>query len=165
MPARKNKLFIFDKDGTLVGGMGNRPANKPEEQSPLPGVVPTLAAIRIAGNALAIASNQGGVALGFISEAQAQTLVKDAAQKVGGVDFWRCCCYDERAAAKNPDGPFARRCYRRKPAPGMLKELMRAAGASPSTTIMVGDQESDRLAAEAAGCAFVLASEVFGWES
>lgn len=154
-------LYIFDKDNTLIGGMGNRPPNTPEEQQPLPGVVEKLAELRAQGHTLAIASNQGGVAWGFITEAQAQALVQDAAEKVGGVNFWRCCCYDERAESRNPGNPYARKSYRRKPAPGMLRELMRAAGASPADTTMIGDSDSDKQAAEAAGCNFIWASEFF----
>lgn len=157
-------LFIFDKDRTLVSGLENRPANTPDEQQPLPNVVARLNQLRAADHKLAIASNQGGVAWGFISEADAQALIKDAAEKVGGVDYWRCCCYDVRAATRNPDSKYARKSYRRKPAPGMLKEIMRAAGVIPANTIMIGDQESDRLAAEAAGCGFAWATEFFGWE-
>ena len=156
-------LFIFDKDSPLIGGRGSRPANTPAEQQPLPGVVTKLVALRVAGHTLAIASNQGGVAWGFIGEPEARALVRDAAAKVGGVAHWRCCCYDERAAAKNPGSPFARPSYRRKPRPGMLRELMRAAGTSPAETLMVGDQESDRQAATAAGCSFELAAHFFQW--
>ena len=156
-------LIIFDKDGTLIASLGKRPANTPAEQHPLPGVVERLAALRAAGHTLAIASNQGGVAWSFLSEREAQSLVKDAAHKVGGVDFWRCCCYDERAAARNPGNPFARPSPRRKPAPGMLREIMSAAGFAPTEPLMVGDQDSDRLAAEAAGCRFAWAAEFFGW--
>ena len=156
-------LIIFDKDGTLIASPGKRPANTTAEQRPLPGVVAKLASLRAAGHTLAIASNQGGVAWGFLSEREAQALVKDAAAKVGGVDFWRCCCYDERAAARNPHNPFARPSPRRKPAPGMLREIMSAAGFSPAETFMVGDQDSDRQAAAAAGCRFLWAADFFGW--
>lgn len=156
-------LYIFDKDGTLINGMNNRPANKPDEQQPLLGVVEKMANLRDSGALIAIASNQGGVAWGFITEAEAQALVKDAAQKVGGVDFWRCCCYDARAKDKNPESPYARKSYRRKPAPGMIREIMKSAGVSAEDTIMVGDQESDRQAAEAAGIRFVWAAEFFSW--
>lgn len=156
-------LIIFDKDGTLIASHGKRPANTPAEQQPLPGVAKKLAALRAAGHTLAIASNQGGVAWGFLSEREAQALVRDAAVKVGGVDLWRCCCYDERAAMRNPGNPFARPSPRRKPAPGMLREIMSAAGFAPTETLMVGDQDSDRLAAEAAGCKFRWAADFFGW--
>lgn len=155
------RLIIFDKDGTLIASCGNRPANAPVEQIPLPNVVEKLAQLRSAGCKLAIASNQGGVAWGILSESQAQALVKDAAAKVGGVDFWRCCCCDERAATRNSGSSFARPSRRRKPRPGMLQEIMRAAGIAPADTLMVGDQNSDRLAAEAAGCRFMWAKEFF----
>jgi len=156
-------LYIFDKDNTLVGGLvGNRPANTPDEQQPLPGVLEKLADLRAQDHMIAIASNQGGVAWGFIGEQQARALVRDAGQKVGGVDYWRCSCYDERAAGRpGADPRFARASYRRKPRPGMLRELMREAGASAADTIMIGDQESDRQAAEAAGCRFVWAVDFF----
>jgi len=153
-------LYIFDKDKTIVGGPNGRPANTPDEQHPLPGVIETIATLRAAGHQIAIASNQGGVAWGFITVSQAQALVKDAAAKIGGVNFWRCSCYDERAKAKNPDSPYARKSYRRKPRPGMLKELMRAAGIT--TAMMIGDSEDDRKAAEAAGVGFAWADEFFG---
>lgn len=155
------RLVIFDKDNTLIAACGKRPANAPAEQVPLPGVVAKLAQLRSLGYKLAIASNQGGVAWGFLTESQAQALVKDAARKVGGVDFWRCCCYDERAVVRNPSSPFAQPSRRRKPAPGMLREIMRVAQVTPAQTMMVGDQESDRQAAEAAGVRFVWAKEFF----
>jgi len=156
------KLYIFDKDKTLVGPLNGRPVNMAIEQQPLPCVIERLAQLRASGALLAIASNQGGVAWGFMSDEQARALVKDAAAKIGGVDFWRCCCYDERAAAKNPEGYYARKSYRRKPSPGMLKEIMRASGASPDETIMVGDSESDQQAARAAGIGFEWAATFFG---
>jgi D-glycero-D-manno-heptose 1,7-bisphosphate phosphatase len=155
------RLFIFDKDGTLIA-TGKRPPNTPAEQTPLPGVIEKLAQLREAGHTLAIASNQGGVAWGFLSEREARALVKDAAAKIGGVNFWRCCCYDPKAAARHPDNPFAHPSPRRKPRPGMLLEIIRAAGISPEDTLFVGDQESDRLAAQEAGCSFLPASRFFG---
>ena len=157
-------LYIFDKDKTLVSGPNGRPANTPDEQYPLPGVIETIAATRAVGHQIAIASNQGGVAWGFITEVQAQALVKDAAAKIGGVNFWRCSCYDERAKAKNPESKYARKSYRRKPKPGMLKELMRAAGTDTADTVMIGDSDDDRKAAEAAGVEFVWAKDFFKWE-
>lgn len=156
------KLYIFDKDKTLVGPLDGRPANTLDEQQPLPGVIERIDQLRASGALLAIASNQGGVAWGFMSEAQARALVKDAADKIGGVDFWRCCCYDERAAIKNPGSSFAHKSYRRKPSPGMLREIMRASGASTDETIMVGDSESDQQAARSAGIAFEWATIFFG---
>ena len=156
-------LYIFDKDGTLVSGLNNRPANTPDEQKPLPNVVEMIAELRAAGHTLSIASNQGGVAWGFITYQEAQELVKDAARKVGSVDHWRCCPYDERAKEKNPTSIFASKSYRRKPAPGMIYEIMRSTHSKPDDTIMIGDQESDRQAADRAGITFIHAADFFKW--
>ncbi len=145
-------LYIFDKDNTLVSGLGNRPANTPAEQSLLPGVLEKIAQLRTQGHKVAIASNQGGVAWGFISYAQAETLLQDCADKLGGVDAFAFCPHDDHKNAP---------CPCRKPRPGMLLELMATLHFSPGQTVMVGDQESDLQAAKAAGCAFHWAHDFF----
>jgi D-glycero-D-manno-heptose 1,7-bisphosphate phosphatase len=155
-------LYIFDKDGTLVGGVGNRPANSPVEQEPLPGVVEKLAQLRNAGHALAIATNQGGVAWGFISLSQAYRLAWDAAEKVGGMDAVSVCPYDARARGENARQQYARPSRRRKPDPGMIIDLARRLGYDLGDVAFVGDRESDRQAAEAAGVEFYWANDFFG---
>ena len=49
----------------------------------------------------------------------------------------------------------------RKPAPGMLLHFIDKYKAMPDRTLMVGDSEEDRLAAESAGCEFVYANLFF----
>lgn len=156
-------LYIFDKDGTLVGNFANRPANTLAEQTPLPNVIEKLNLLRRLGQSIAIASNQGGVAWGFISYARAVALVKDAARKVGGVNAWEVCPHDARAVAKGAS-EYAVECMCRKPLPGMLLSLMARLGFTPDQTVMVGDSETDLQAARAAGCEFVWAHEFFEWK-
>ena len=155
-------LYIFDKDGTLIASLGKRPANSPAEQHPLPGVVEKLAELRAAGHRLALASNQGGVAWGFLTLEKAGALMVDCAEKVGGLDAWRFSPYDSKAAARRPNSPYACEHESRKPRPGMLLEIMAELGASASDTVMVGDQESDQQAAQAAGVSFAWAADFFG---
>jgi len=50
-----------------------------------------------------------------------------------------------------------------KPSPVMLQKSMGLVYASPEETLFVGDAETDRLAAEAAGIAFQYAAEFFEW--
>ena len=156
-------LYIFDKDGTLVSGFDNRPANKPEEQILLPGVLKKITGLRHAGHKIAIASNQGGVAWGFITFNQAVELVLDAAEKIGGVSDWMISPYDPKAKEKHP-GSFARDDFTRKPQPGMLIVIMGKLGCGCDRTIMIGDMESDQQAAQAANCQFIWAKDFFGWE-
>jgi len=155
-------LYIFDKDGTLIASLGKRPANTPAEQRPLPNVIEKLAELRAAGHRLALASNQGGVAWGFLTLEKVEALMLDCAAKVGGLDAYRFSPYDSKAAARRPNSPYARENELRKPRPGMLLEIMAELGAAPQETVMVGDQESDREAAEAAGVQFEWAADFFG---
>ena len=156
-------LYIFDKDGTLIASLGKRPANTPDEQRPLPGVVEKLAGLRAAGHRLALASNQGGVAWGFLSMEKAEGLMRDCAEKMGGLDAWRFSPYDPGAATRRPNSPYARADESRKPRPAMLLSIMAELSVSAAETLMVGDQESDRQAAEAAGVQFAWAQAFFGW--
>ena len=155
------KLVILDKDGTVVKYLGDRPANTPEEQVLLPGVSEKISWLKRQGYKIALASNQGGVAWGFISYAQASALMADAAEKVGA-DAYRFCPHDARAlGTPNACPEYATTCGCRKPAPGMLLDLMREFNVSRSNTIYVGDRDEDRQAAQAAGVHFVWAQEFF----
>jgi D-glycero-D-manno-heptose 1,7-bisphosphate phosphatase len=161
-------LYIFDKDGTLVGGMGNRPANTPDEQKILPGVAEKISELREQGHKIAIVSNQGGVAWGFISYEQAIELMRDCERKIGGADAADFAPWDSRAKGKpNAHPRFSNEpeleSEMRKPAPGMIINIMGDLGFSPDETIMVGDMESDQQAATNAGCSFVWAKDFFGW--
>lgn len=50
----------------------------------------------------------------------------------------------------------------RKPAPGMLIAAMDETRTSPERTLFVGDTDTDKQAAEAAGCGFMRAKDFFG---
>ncbi len=163
-------LYIFDKDGTLVSFIRwwvfpIAPIH-PREQILLPGIFERLAALRAAGHRLAIASNQRDVALGITTFEQAQTLMKNCAAKVGGVDAWRFCPYHPKAPEQlhGQPNPYCRDDDRRKPRPGMLLEIMQELGYPASDTFMVGDSHHDRLAAEAAGISFIRSKQFFQGE-
>jgi len=149
-------LYIFDKDKTLVGPIEGPPANSTDEQRLLPGVAEKCAELKAQGHVLAIASNQGGVAWGFLTEDEAYALVEHAAWLIGAGAIAMC--------PHHPKGKieqYAVECPRRKPAPGMLLDLMQRLGFHATKTVYVGDMESDREAAEAAGVEFVRAKDFF----
>jgi D-glycero-D-manno-heptose 1,7-bisphosphate phosphatase len=161
-------LYIFDKDGTLIELKKNRlllgrPVLRPDEQKPKPGVVEKLAELRSQGHTLAIASNQRAISQGLITAAQAEKLIEDAIQKVGGVDAWRICPFDEHArkTIHGQPNPYKLENDCKKPKPGMLVDLMQALGFKPEDTVMVGDSWRDRKAAQSAGVSFVPAKEFF----
>ena len=175
------RVYIFDKDGTLIapidrGNGKTRPANKPEEQILLPNVLLKIKQLRGEGAIITCASNQGGVAWEIISSEDARLLMKDCGDKVGGFDYYIYCPYDPKAPKQ-----FIRQGYEvdqwypveniyakdhplRKPNPGMILFLMEETGASSNEVIFIGDQESDREAANAAAVEFMWAKDFFGWE-
>jgi len=149
-------LIIFDLDGTLVIGPPGRIANTAEEQSFLPGVLDACEHYRGRGDTLAIASNQGGVALGYLTLSDAHRRVEQAALTIGA-DHFRFCPF-------HPEGTipeFAKDADCRKPKPGMLYELMGEVGASSEDTLFVGDSPEDEEAAEAAGVSFEWRDDFF----
>ena len=100
-----------------------------------------------------IVTNQSGVARGFYDEAAVTDLlawIADEARRHGGtIDDARHCPF-------HPDATVP--AYRalsdwRKPAPGMLLDLIRAWELDPARCIMIGDRPTDIQAAAAAGMA------------
>jgi D-glycero-D-manno-heptose 1,7-bisphosphate phosphatase len=155
------KLYVFDADGTLRGCTvpGQPCPNRPGEWELLPGVRERLR--RIAwderrGPHFAVATNQGGVGLGYFTAEAARRLVVDTAEAALG-----------RAPAPGAieictHAPHAN-CPCRKPKAEMLRRLMRRFRARPEETLYVGDMETDAEAARRAGCRFQWARDFFGW--
>lgn len=141
-------LFL-DRDGVLnqdLGYVGSRDR--------FHWTATALEAIRAATEAgwhVFVVTNQSGVARGHYDEAAVRGLhdwMADEARRAGGtIDDVRYCPF-------HPDAPLA--AYRRdsdwrKPAPGMLLDLIRAWQVDPSACALIGDQPTDLAAARAAG--------------
>lgn len=151
------RLYIFDADGTLrrttVEGLPC--PNRPGEWELIPGVRERLAEIDWGRARFGVASNQGGVGLGYLSFAAARRLLEEMVVAAFGV-------------VPPPPGsielcPHAPQlgCPCRKPKPEMLLRLMRRYGAGPHETLFVGDMDRDEGAARAAGTRFMWAHEFF----
>lgn len=161
-------LYIFDKDGTLIKkvgfqGIGIRNPLKPEEQILYPGVFEKISQLRGEGHTIALASNMSAVGHGVITMEEAETLMQNCAEKIGGVAVWKCCGYSKKGKKKvngrpNPyygDAP----CH--KPHPGMILELMSELGFAPEDTYVVGNKKTDQQAAQAAGAHYIKGKEFF----
>ena len=68
MPVR---LLFLDRDGTLNRTFAGRPPSTPDQVELLPGVGETLLRYVADGWQLVVVTNQGGVANGYLTEAQA----------------------------------------------------------------------------------------------
>lgn len=152
------KLIIFDADGTLrrCTVLGQPCPNDIDEWELIPGVKEKLATFDWKNKVyFGIASNQAGVALGYMRELQAYALLYDmACAALGGpaVTF--------RNIRMCPHAPDAE-CACRKPRGGMLISLMVEFGVIPHETLFVGDMDTDLWAADDAGCDFMCAHEFF----
>ncbi len=154
------ELLILDLDGTVrTCTVRNQPCpNRPGEQALVPGIGGVLAAWQAAGVPVSIATNQGGIALGFMEEQDLldQLVELRALLSAEGVDAG---AIPMRYCRHRPRGG----CGCRKPKPGMLTELMGRFQVAPDATLFVGDREPDRGAAEAAGCRFAWAWDFHPW--
>lgn len=157
----KYNLIIFDADGTLRRCTlpGQVCPNRPGQWELLPGVAQTLAGIEWGSPArgrtgLGIASNQAGIARGYLTEELALRMIENTVESAAGFRPVRgsieICPHGIR------DG-----CPCRKPNPLLLKRLMDFWGAVPEKTLFVGDMESDQQAARGAGCHFRWAADFF----
>ena len=111
-------------------------------------------AVRLATQAgwhVFVVTNQSGVARGHYDEAAVRTLhgwMVDEVRRAGGtIDDIRYCPYHEDAVVE----AYRRASDWRKPAPGMLLDLIRTWELDPARCILVGDQPSDLAAAAEAG--------------
>jgi D-glycero-D-manno-heptose 1,7-bisphosphate phosphatase len=144
----------------LVENVGGKPPNKLAEQKLIEGVKTKTKALKESGHVLAVASNQGGVAFGYLTEKDAKQLVKDAAEKIGASAYLMCPYHPEGTI-----GEYVKDSVLRKPNPGMLQLLMIKFRHTSHQTIYVGDRPEDEKAAKNAGVRFIEASEFWdtGW--
>jgi D-glycero-D-manno-heptose 1,7-bisphosphate phosphatase len=155
------RLVVFDKDGTLVKGVigKNGKSHCPdtlETQEYFDDVESKCAELVRGGAILTVSSNQGGVAFSILTSDEADLLVRAATEYIGGLGY--------RVSFYHPNGkiaPWNQDHRTRKPAPGMLFDLMEQCEFTSANTVMVGDWDTDKQAAEAAGCAFIWANDFF----
>ena len=146
--SRETRLVILDRDGVI-----NRDSpefvKSADEWLPLPGSIEAIAALSKAGFAVAVASNQSGLARGLVTEDALREmhckLLDLVAAKGGQVDLIVHC----------PHGPDTG-CDCRKPKPGLMHQVGAHFDIDITGAPMVGDSLRDLKAAAAAGCRPVL---------
>lgn len=154
------RLYIFDADGTLrrTTVEGQPCPNQPGDWELIPGVRERLAEISWGpGRAhFGVATNQGGVGLGYLTLETARSMLVEMVEQAFGVPA------PAGSIEICPHAPHTG-CPCRKPRPEMLLRLMRRFRAKRTETLFVGDMDRDEEAARRARVPFVWAYDFFGW--
>ncbi|MBV8474476.1 MAG: HAD family hydrolase [Hyphomicrobiales bacterium] len=143
MTARR-RLALLDRDGTII--VDKVYLKDPDGVEFAPGAVEGLRLLRDAGFALALVTNQSGIARGLFDAAALQR-VHARLEAILAAEGLRLA-----AIYYCPHGPNDG-CACRKPAPGMALQAMRDLGFQPDEAVFIGDSEADMGAAAAADIA------------
>lgn len=152
IPAQMRRPAVFlDRDGVVNRDVGY--AHRADQIDFVPGALRAIKAMNDAGYYVFVVSNQAGVARGYYTEHDVQALHAWMAEQMAGVgahvDAFQYCPY-------HPDGSvpaYALASPRRKPAPGMILDLLAAWPVRTDQSFLIGDKTSDIQAAAAAGLA------------
>ena len=141
-------LFL-DRDGVINEEVGY--LHRAEDVRWVEGIVPLCRTAQRLGYKLVVVTNQAGIARGFYSTAQYETLMAwmsaELAREGVRLDAVYHCPYHPEHGL----GEFKREHEDRKPGPGMLLRAQRELGVDLARSVMVGDRCTDVGAANAAG--------------
>jgi D-glycero-D-manno-heptose 1,7-bisphosphate phosphatase len=145
----RRPAVFFDRDGVLNHDAGY--TFEPGKLQWIDGAKEAVKAVNDAGYFAFVATNQSGVARGFYEESHVHTLhrwMADEMAIIGAhIDAFEYC-------PDHPDGKierYRRVSERRKPAPGMLLDLLSRYPVDTARSLLIGDKEGDLEAARAAG--------------
>jgi D-glycero-D-manno-heptose 1,7-bisphosphate phosphatase len=146
---RKRPAVFFDRDGVLNEDSGY--VFEIDKLRWIDGAREAVKAANDAGYFVFVITNQSGVAKGLYEEAHVDALHKwmaDDLAKIGAyIDAFEYCPYHPEAVIER----YRQISLRRKPAPGMINDLLERFPVDVGRSILIGDKPTDIEAARAAG--------------
>lgn len=147
-PIARPAVF-FDRDGVLNEDSGY--THRTADLRWLPGAREAVRAVNDSGRFAFVITNQSGVARGYYDEAAVTAfhseMQRQLAEIGAHIDAFVFCPH-------HPGGtvdPYVLACDCRKPAPGMIRHLLRTWPVRSADSVVIGDRDSDLAAAAAAG--------------
>jgi histidinol-phosphate phosphatase family protein len=143
------RAVFLDRDGVINDN--SKYVNRPEDLIIFPWAGPAIRMLKNAGYYVFIVTNQGGIELGFFSEADLAAIHSHLKSQLREQD----ASIDEIVYCPH----FHQDCNCRKPKPGMILGLAEKYSIQLPESWMIGDRESDIVAGKAAGCRTVKLGE------
>jgi len=149
IPAMLRRPAAFlDRDGVLIEDTGY--PHDPAAVRWTPGAAAAVKRLNDAGFYVFVVTNQAGVARGYYPPVQVGVLHSWMAERLAEIgahiDAFEHCPHHPEA----PLPEYRRACRRRKPAPGMIEDLLIAWPVDSARSFLIGDKETDLAAAAAA---------------
>jgi D-glycero-D-manno-heptose 1,7-bisphosphate phosphatase len=148
-------LVIFDRDGVInkAPTSANKYILSKDELELNQSVIRFIVELQSKGVGTCVATNQQCVGRGLISTDslnQIHGAINTQINKIGGADlkFFTCTHL------------FQENCSCRKPNPGLLISAMNSFNVLPNRTLFIGDQLSDKLAAQSASIDFLFIGNI-----
>lgn len=150
---RNKPAVLLDRDGVLNIDHGH--VATPERFQWVPGAPAAVKMINDAGALAIVVTNQAGIAKGYYTEAEyldfEQWISTQLAEHAAHLDATYHCPHHLGGR-----GEHAVECDCRKPAPGMVLQAIGDFSLDPDRVVLLGDKQSDIIAAQAAGARGVL---------
>ena len=151
---QKGGAVLLDRDGVITQQTAF--VNEPDDLILIDGAATAIARLNQAGWPVAIITNQGGIAMGYLTEDMLHTihgrLEHLLAEEGAHVDAIFYCPHHEHAKLAH----YKTDCRCRKPHVGMLEQARDKLNIDLAKSVVVGDRTTDILAGIRGGCSTIL---------